>query len=175
MTGLTLPGIIELPGATAGRLISPKPALGPEAKRRISRAIFQTRVARACTCAWAMTRPSVAIMPSKRSSSVSMGLPHTSLKCCAMTCRKPGRQLIPVPTAVPPKHDLFQCSRSSFRRLTRRPVAWANAPNSWPSVSGTASCRHVLPILMTSANSVAFFCKEACRILLASMTFPSSS
>src|SRR5437764_8460658 len=40
ITGLTLPGMIELPGWTAGRSISPIPARGPEPSQRISLAIF---------------------------------------------------------------------------------------------------------------------------------------
>src|SRR6266699_3659697 len=40
ITGLTLPGMIELPGCTAGRSISPIPARGPEPSQRILLAIF---------------------------------------------------------------------------------------------------------------------------------------
>ena len=36
ITGLTLPGMIELPGCICGRLISLKPQRGPEASRRMS-------------------------------------------------------------------------------------------------------------------------------------------
>ena len=38
--GLTLPGMIELPGSFSGSLSSPKPQRGPEPKRRMSLAIF---------------------------------------------------------------------------------------------------------------------------------------
>ena len=37
--GLTLPGMIELPGSLAGMIISPIPHLGPEAKNRMSLAM----------------------------------------------------------------------------------------------------------------------------------------
>ena len=40
MTGLTLPGMIELPGWTSGSVSSPRPVRGPEASRRMSLAIF---------------------------------------------------------------------------------------------------------------------------------------
>ena len=40
MLGLTLPGMIDEPGSTAGRSISPKPVFGPEASRRRSLQIF---------------------------------------------------------------------------------------------------------------------------------------
>ena len=38
--GLTLPGMIELPGSFSGILISPKPFRGPDASHRTSLAIF---------------------------------------------------------------------------------------------------------------------------------------
>src|SRR4029078_3980591 len=38
--GLTLPGMIELPGSFSGIEISPKPQRGPEANQRTSLAIF---------------------------------------------------------------------------------------------------------------------------------------
>ena len=40
ITGLTLPGIIEEPGCTAGRFISAIPVIGPELIRRKSFAIL---------------------------------------------------------------------------------------------------------------------------------------
>ena len=42
--GLTFPGMIEEPGAMAGRLISLKPARGPEESSRRSLQIFDTWV-----------------------------------------------------------------------------------------------------------------------------------
>ena len=41
--GLTLPGMIELPGSLAGRSSSPRPQRGPEPSRRTSLAIFIRR------------------------------------------------------------------------------------------------------------------------------------
>jgi len=41
MLGLILPGMIELPGSTAGRLISPNPVLGPEESKRKSFVILR--------------------------------------------------------------------------------------------------------------------------------------
>lgn len=41
--GVTLPGMIELPGPFSGMLISPSPERGPEAGQRTSAAIFQQR------------------------------------------------------------------------------------------------------------------------------------
>ena len=45
MTGLTLPGMIEDPGCSAGRLISASPARGPEASRIRSLEIFAILIA----------------------------------------------------------------------------------------------------------------------------------
>ena len=44
--GLTLPGIIELPGSFSGREISPIPQRGPDPSHRISLAIFISAQAR---------------------------------------------------------------------------------------------------------------------------------
>ena len=45
ITGLTLPGMIDEPGCNCGRLISLKPARGPEARRRRSLQIFESLTA----------------------------------------------------------------------------------------------------------------------------------
>ncbi len=45
ITGFTLPGMIEEPGWSAGRLISARPARGPEASRMRSLAIFDSLIA----------------------------------------------------------------------------------------------------------------------------------
>jgi hypothetical protein len=42
MTGFTLPGMIEDPGWSAGRLISASPARGPDVRRIKSLAIFES-------------------------------------------------------------------------------------------------------------------------------------
>ncbi len=45
MTGLTLPGMIDEPGCTAGRVISPKPVRGPDDIRRRSSMILSRSTA----------------------------------------------------------------------------------------------------------------------------------
>ena len=42
--GFTFPGIIEDPGSLAGKINSPKPDLGPDAKYRISFIIFNNDI-----------------------------------------------------------------------------------------------------------------------------------
>ncbi len=49
ITGLTLPGIIEEPGCAGGSVISAKPVLGPELKRRKSFAILINSIANTLT------------------------------------------------------------------------------------------------------------------------------
>ena len=46
MTGLTLPGMMEEPGAIGGRFTSCRPQRGPEAMRRKSLQIFDSLMAR---------------------------------------------------------------------------------------------------------------------------------
>ena len=45
MTGLTLPGMIELPFCSSGSAISARPARGPEPMKRRSLAIFVSETA----------------------------------------------------------------------------------------------------------------------------------
>ena len=45
MTGFTLPGMIDEPGCIAGRLISARPARGPDVSRIRSLAIFDSLIA----------------------------------------------------------------------------------------------------------------------------------
>jgi len=42
--GFTFPGIIDDPGSLAGKISSPKPDLGPDAKNRISFIIFNNEI-----------------------------------------------------------------------------------------------------------------------------------
>ena len=53
ITGLTLAGMIEDPACISGRLISFRPARGPEDSRRRSLHILETLIARRFTAEWA--------------------------------------------------------------------------------------------------------------------------
>ncbi len=59
-TGLTLPGMIEEPGCSAGSAISPRPASGPEFIQRRSLAIFVSATATPRSCADSSTAASCA-------------------------------------------------------------------------------------------------------------------
>ena len=56
--GLTLPGMMELPGSFSGMVISPRPERGPDAIQRTSLAIFISAVASVLSAPWAATRAS---------------------------------------------------------------------------------------------------------------------
>ena len=56
--GLTLPGMIELPGSFSGIVISPRPERGPEASQRTSLAIFIRVVASVLSAPWSATSAS---------------------------------------------------------------------------------------------------------------------
>ena len=62
---------------------------------------------------------------------------------------------MPVPTAVPPSatSDSSAFAWSSLRR--ERSICAAYPRNSWPSRTGVASWRWVLPVLMMGMNSSA--------------------
>ena len=58
ITGLTLPGMMLLPGCTSGTLISPSPARGPQPRKRISLAILCRLMATVFNWPLASTMPS---------------------------------------------------------------------------------------------------------------------
>ena len=50
--GLTLPGMMELPGSFSGMRISPRPRRGPDASQRTSLAIFMRLAASTLSAPW---------------------------------------------------------------------------------------------------------------------------
>ena len=50
--GLTLPGMIELPGSFSGMVISPRPLRGPDAIQRTSLAILVSEAAMVLSAPW---------------------------------------------------------------------------------------------------------------------------
>ena len=65
ITGLTLPGMMLLPGCNAGNAISPKPANGPLFIQRRSLAIFMRLTATTFSCPESSTPVSWADIASK--------------------------------------------------------------------------------------------------------------
>ncbi len=62
---------------------------------------------------------------------------------------------MPVPMAVAPRLISQSRARESASRASSSRKVVANAPSSWPTVIGTASCSWVRPIFGIARNSVA--------------------
>ena len=151
--GLTLPGMMELPGSLAGILISPRPRRGPLASQRTSLAIFIMLAARPLTAPWEKTSASLPVSARNLLGSVTNGRPVSSASSSATATSKPAGALRPVPTAVPPSARRTSCgmaARSSSREPSRSP---RQPEISCANEMGTASCRWVRPLLTTPAHS----------------------
>src|SRR5207237_1566758 len=101
ITGLTLPGIIELPGCTAGKSISPMPARGPEPNQRISLAIFMRLTANVLSEPLASTMLSRVLCAWKWLLVSRTVTPFISERSWQTRAENSGRVLTPVSTAVP--------------------------------------------------------------------------
>jgi hypothetical protein len=87
--GLTLPGMIELPGSFSGIRISPSPDLGPDASHRTSLAIFMSATASVLSAPWAATSASWAASASNLFSAETNGWPVSSAILFATCSPKP--------------------------------------------------------------------------------------
>ncbi len=102
ITGLTLPGMMELPGCTAGRISSPNPHRGPEPSRRTSEAILPRVVATPRSAPEANSAASRLPCAAKRSLGSRSGRPVRWARMRQTSAANPSGALSPVPTAVPP-------------------------------------------------------------------------
>src|SRR5215510_975986 len=100
--GLTLPGIIDDPGSFSGILSSANPARGPQDINRMSLAILYRDTANVRRLPDNCTSASWAPWTVNLLGAVTKGRPESSAICSAAASAKPGAELIPVPTAVPP-------------------------------------------------------------------------
>ena len=100
--GLTLPGIIELPGSFAGMRISPIPQRGPDASQRTSLAIFMQAAASCLSAPLAATKASWLARAANLFGALTNWWPLISLIFAATNSAYSGWVLSPVPTAVPP-------------------------------------------------------------------------
>ena len=100
--GLTLPGMIELPGSLAGRRTSAKPARGPEPSRRRSLASFISATARVFRVPARVTSGSWPARAANLLGALTKGRPERAANSAAMASAKPFGAFRPVPTAVPP-------------------------------------------------------------------------
>ena len=155
ITGLTLPGMIELPGCSAGNSISPRPASGPEFIQRRSLPTFISATASAFNWPDSSTRSSCAASPSKVLPACSNFAPVAADSAFATPLPNFGCALMPVPIAVPP----IGSRRTRFRLSSMRACAESScadhAPNSWAKVSGIASIRWVRPVLTVLPTALA--------------------
>lgn len=100
--GLTLPGMIELPGSLAGSSSSPSPERGPEPSRRMSLAILVSATASTFSVPCRSTSPSLLANASNLLGAVTKSRPVASAISAAIASAKPFGAFSPVPTAVPP-------------------------------------------------------------------------
>ena len=100
--GLTLPGMIELPGSFSGIESSPMPQRGPLASQRMSLAIFMNDAASVLSAPCACTSASLAASASNLLGAVTNAWPVSLASSAATRTAYSGCALRPVPTAVPP-------------------------------------------------------------------------
>ncbi|MNC87093.1 hypothetical protein D3C83_27930 [compost metagenome] len=111
--GLTLPGMIELPGSFSGITSSPMPLLGPEASQRTSFAIFIRLAARVFSAPCACTTPSQEASASNLLGAVTNGSFVSRAISAATFSANCGWALSPVPTAVPPSASSHRCGTAA--------------------------------------------------------------
>ncbi len=116
MTGLILPGIMEEPCCRGCRWISLRPPFGPLDIRRISPAIFSRLTAKAFSRPDTSTKTSLFWVGSIRSSGSSKCRPVISFSFCTASTRYSLVELLPKPTAVPPRLILLKRSSLTFMR-----------------------------------------------------------
>ena len=90
ITGLTLPGMIELPGCRLGRSISPMPQRGPEASQRRSLAILVSEAAMVLSAPEVSTAASLAASASKLLGAPTKGRPVSRATPAITRSAKPG-------------------------------------------------------------------------------------
>ena len=164
MTGLILPGMIDEPGCTSGRAISPNPARGPDPSQRTSLAIFNMLTATvfrtplasvtafSVLCAWkwfSVSRMGRPVDDARRAQTISGELNVTP------DARADGRST---------KRDLAKFIDRVAQAASLQRSIWPACPkNSWPSRMGVASCRCVRPVLITSQKVADLSASACCR------------
>ena len=116
MLGFILPGMIELPGSTAGRLISPNPVLGPDESKRRSLVIL--RMSEAANFVIALTS-AISVRNWVASTLFTAGWNFdlsSRLSSWMIAFLNPFLVLTPVPTAFPPTPS----SRSDSEAICNR-------------------------------------------------------
>ena len=137
--GLILPGIIEEPACTGGRVISCSPAFGPMLISRRFWQRFKRLTARDLSDAEKFMNEFMLLLISVRFLAEVNLMPVSAERFLIIFALYFGWAVIPVPTAVPPMPRI--CSSWDSRMMNSRDFlnACANESNSWPSEIGTAS------------------------------------
>ena len=130
MTGLTLPGMIDEPACTGGRLISPSPARGPEDSSRRSLQLLESLTAIRLSTPDICTKAPQSWVASTRLAAVTSGSPVIADRCRRAASAYPDGALIPVPIAVAPRLISWISSTASASRLRSSSIITANAENS---------------------------------------------
>ena len=145
--------MMEEPGSFSGMLISPSPSRGPDASQRMSFAIFIRLAASAFSAPCANTSSSLE-ESSWNLFSASVKLPPVRMLIWfAVSLPNPSGALSPVPTAVPPMASWLSPVMASaiwtlfLSSILRQPEI------SCENAMGTASCKCVLPLLITPSFS----------------------
>ncbi len=112
MTGLTFPGMMDEPGCTAGRMISPRPVLGPELKSLMSFAILISSIARDLSPPETSTKSAMLCVDSIRFVDPLRSRPVIFFSDSIVLSLYRGCVFIPVPTAVPPIPMIFSPSEA---------------------------------------------------------------
>ena len=141
MTGFTLPGMIEEPGCSACRLISPRPARGPEFIQRRSLAIFIIATAMALSCPESATAASCEPISGKKLSAAENDIPVVAESSDAKRRANASWVLIPVPTAVPPMASVCTPGNTASRSLIAFRSWSRQLSRDWPRLTGIASIR----------------------------------
>ncbi len=103
ITGLTLPGMIEEPACTAGRLISPRPARGPEDSSRRSLQTLESLTATRLSTPESCTKEPASCVASIRLGDTTSSTPAISERMRVTRAAYSGCALMPVPMAVAPR------------------------------------------------------------------------
>ncbi len=114
ITGFTLPGMMLEPGWSAGRDISPSPAIGPLFIQRRSLAIFMKDEAVVFRCPHSSTAVSMVAWAAKWLSVSYKGEFVRPASLSATILPKSFGALMPVPTAVPPIASFARRGRHGF-------------------------------------------------------------
>ena len=122
-TGFTLPGMMLLPGCTAGRWISSRPVAGPLDSRRRSLAMRSSVTARVRIEAEKSTGSAMLCIVSNKLSDSYSASPVSPDRVCTMRRWYSGWALRPEPVAVPPMPR--RRSPSAARRI--RPASRSTA------------------------------------------------